>query len=86
MLRSCRKLEWVLKCGKAGQMDTSEHSQELGMHGTGGLASAQRLCPHGMPVPYFGRTRLGLGPAGTCENRTKEENKILGRIKEYPEH
>ena len=49
--------EWVPKCGKAGQRDTSECSQEPHTHGTEGLASAQRLHPHGMPVPYFRRTR-----------------------------
>ena len=72
----------MLKHRKAGQRDTSEHSQDQDMCRSEDLASAQRLHPHEMPMPYFGRTRLG----GTCENRTKEENKILGRIKEYPEH
>ena len=23
------------------------------------MASAQMLCPHGLPVPHFGKTRLG---------------------------
>jgi len=57
--------EWVLKRGKAGQSDTSECSWEPGTRGTEGLASARRLRPHGMPMPYFGWTRLGEGPAGT---------------------
>ena len=61
--------ERVLKHGKAGQSDTSEHSQEPGTCGTEGLASAQRLRPHGMLMPYFGWTRLGQGPAGTREKQ-----------------
>jgi len=61
--------ERVPKHGKAGQTHTSERSQEPGTRGTEGLASAWRLRPYGMPVPYFGWTRLGQGPAGTCENR-----------------
>jgi len=67
----CAKVprEWVPKRGKAGQADTSERSQEPDMHRTEGLASAQRLRPHGMPMPYFGWTRLGQGPAGMRENR-----------------
>jgi len=60
--------EQVPKRGKAGQ-STSECSRELDMRGTEGLASARRLRPHGMPMPYFGWTRLGQGPAGTRENR-----------------
>jgi len=67
--------EWVPKHGKAGQRDTSEHSWELGMRGTEGLASAQRLRPHGMLMPYFGRTRLGEGPARMHGNETKRKNK-----------
>jgi len=61
--------ERVPKCGKAGQSDTSECSWEPGTCGTEGLASAQRLRPHGMPMPYFGWTRLGQGPAGTWEKQ-----------------
>ena len=55
MCKVCAEVpqEQVLKCGKAGQRDTSECSQELGMCGTEGLASAQRLRPHRMPVSYF---------------------------------
>jgi hypothetical protein len=41
------------------------------MRGTEGLASARRLRPHGMPMPYFGWTRLGQGPARTRGNETK---------------
>jgi len=63
----------VLKHGKVGQRDTSEHSWEPGTHRTEGLASAWRLHPHGMPVPCFGRTRLGLGPARMRGNKTKEK-------------
>jgi len=33
------------------------------------LHSAQRLRPHGMPMPYFGWTRLGQGPARTREKQ-----------------
>ena len=61
--------EQVLKRGKAGQSDTSECSRELGTCGTEGLASARRLHPHGMPMPYFRWTRLGQGPAGMHKNR-----------------
>jgi len=61
---------YVPKCRKAGQMDTSECSQELGTCRTEGLASAWRLRPHGMPVPYFERTRLGC-----ARNRTKRESR-----------
>ena len=60
--------EQVPERGKAGQ-STSECSREPDMRGTEGLASARRLRPHGMPMPYFGWTRLGQGPAGTRENR-----------------
>jgi len=60
--------EQVPKRGKAGQ-STSERSREPGMRGTEGLASARRLRPHGMPMPYFGWTRLGQGPAGTREKQ-----------------
>jgi len=70
----------VLKHGKAGQRDTSERSWESGMCGTEGLASAWRLRPHGMPVPYFRRTRLGQGPAGMRENKTKEGNETGTRL------
>ena len=52
-------VKYVPKCGKAGQADTSECSQEPDTRGTEGLASAWRLRPHGMPMPYFGWTRLG---------------------------
>jgi len=38
-----------------------------------GLASARRLRPHRMLMPYFRWTRLGQGPAGTRENRHKRE-------------
>jgi len=72
--------KWVLKHGKAGQRDTSEYSWEPGMRRTESLASAQRLRPHGMLMPYFKRTRLGQGPAGTHENRTKREQEQTGRI------
>jgi len=41
------------------------------MRRTEGLASARRLRPHGMPMPYFGWTRLGQGPARTRGNETK---------------
>jgi len=61
--------EWVPKRGKAGQSDTSECSWEPGTRGTEGLASAWRLRPHGMPMPYFGWTRLGQGPARMCEKQ-----------------
>jgi len=44
--------ERVPKCRKAGQRDTSECSWEPDMCGTEGLASAQRLRPHGMPMLY----------------------------------
>jgi len=64
--------KWVPKHGKVGQRNTSECSRKPDMCGTEGLASAQRLHPHGMPVPYFRRTRLGLGPARMCKNRTKK--------------
>jgi len=64
--------ERVPKRGKAGRSDTSERSQEPGMRRTEGLASAQRLSPHGMPMPYFGWTRLGQGPARMHGNKTKE--------------
>jgi len=67
----CAEVPWerMPKHGKAGQGDTLECSQELDTCGTEGLASAWRLRPHGMLVPYFRRTRLGQGPAGTRENR-----------------
>ena len=60
--------EQVPERGKAGQ-STSECSREPDMRGTEGLASARRLRPHGMPMPYFGWTRLGQGPAGTREKQ-----------------
>ena len=71
---SCKeraKVPWeqVPKRGKAGQADTSERSQEPDTRGTEGLASAWRLRPHGMPMPYFGWTRLGQGPARTREKQ-----------------
>ena len=56
---------------ESGTKGTSEHSREPGMRGTEGLASARRLRPHGMPMPYFGWTRLGQGPARTRGNETK---------------
>jgi len=59
--------ERMPKRGKAGQ-STSECSQEPDMCGTEGLASARRLRPHGMPMPYFRWTRLGH-----ARNRTKRE-------------
>ena len=65
--------EWVLKRGKAGQRGTSECFWDSGKHGTEGLASAWRLRPHGMPMPYFRWTRLGQGPARTHENRDSRE-------------
>jgi len=61
--------KWVPKRGKVGQSDTSECSREPDTRGTKGLASAQRLRPHGMLMPYFGWTRLGQGPAGTREKQ-----------------
>jgi len=61
--------ERVPKRGKVGQSDTSERSWEPGTHRTEGLASARRLRPHGMPMPYFGWTRLGQGPARTHEKQ-----------------
>ena len=67
----------VPKRGKAGQRVPQSVSWEPGMHGTEGLASARRLRPHGMPMPYFGWTRLGQGPAGTRENRDQKGNRIL---------
>ena len=60
--------ERVPKRGKAGQSDTSERSWEPGTRRTEGLASARRLRPHGMPMPYFRWTRLGH-----ARNRTKRE-------------
>ena len=57
--------ERMPKRGKAG---TSECSREPDTRGTEGLASARRLRPHGMPMPYFRRTRLGLGPDGDDAN------------------
>ena len=63
--------ERVSKRGKAGQSDTSERSWEPGTRGTEGLASARRLRPQGMPMPYFRWTRLGQGPARTRGNETK---------------
>jgi len=44
----CAKVLWerVPKCGKAGQRDTLELSQEPGIHGTEGLVSARRLRGH----------------------------------------
>jgi len=67
-------VKYVLKyCGKAGQRNTSECSQESGTHGTEGLASAQRLCPHGMAVPYFGEQGWAKAQPGHAKNRTKEE-------------
>jgi len=76
----CAELPWerVPKHRKAGQ-STSEHSREPGMCGTGGLASARRLCPYGM-VLYFGRTRLDQGPARMHKNKTKEGNKMGARL------
>ena len=56
---------------ESGTKGTSECSRELGMRGTEGLASARRLRPHGMPMPNFGWTRLGQGPARTHGNETK---------------
>jgi len=50
------------------------------MHRTEGLASAQRLCPHGMPMPYFRWTRLGQGPARTCKNRDQKRNEMETRL------
>jgi len=60
----------VPKRRKVGQRDTSERSQEPGTCGTEGLVR-----PHGMLVPYFGRTRLGQGPAGMRKNKTKKETR-----------
>jgi len=41
------------------------------MCGTQGLASACRLCPHGMPVPYFGGQGWAKAQPGYVGNRTK---------------
>src|SRR6266571_8501530 len=38
-----------------------------------GLASAWMLCPHGLLVPYFKRTRLGGGPARARGNNAQKE-------------
>ena len=59
--------------GKAGQRDTSERSQESGMRGTEGLASAQRLRLHGMPVPYFRGQGWANAQPGHARNRTKRK-------------
>ena len=64
--------------GKVGQRGTSEHSQESGMRGTEGLASARRLRPHGMPVPYFGGQGWAKAQLGHARKRTKE-GELLGR-------
>ena len=61
--------EWVPKHGKAGE-STSERSWKLGTRRTEGLASARRLRPHGMPMFYFGWTRLGR-----VRIRTKRESR-----------
>jgi len=65
--------------GKAGQRGTSERSRESGTRGTEGLASARRLRPHGMPVPYFGGQGWAKAQPGHARNRTKEEGELLGR-------
>jgi len=67
--------ERVPKRGKTGQSDTSERSWEPGMRGTEGLASAWRLHPHGMPMPYvFRMDKAGLRPSrGTRETGLKEK-------------
>jgi len=65
--------------GKVGQRGTSERSWESGLCGTEGLASAQRLRTHGMPVPYFGGQGWAKAQLGHARNRTKRENKLLGR-------
>ena len=65
--------------GKVGQRGTLECSQESGMCGTEGLASAQRLRPHAMPVLYFGGQGWAKAQPGHTRNRTKEEDKLLGR-------
>src|SRR6266571_60195 len=57
-----------LKHGKLGA-GSSEHLRNKICIGTEGLASAQMLHPHGLLVPYFGRTRLGQGPAQVHGNK-----------------
>ena len=63
---------------EVGQRDTSERSWKLGTCGTEGLASAQRLRPHRMPVPYFGGQGWAKAQLGHTRNRTKEDE-LLGR-------
>ena len=65
----------MLKCGKAGKSDTSERSWEPDMRRTEGLASAWRLRPHGMLMPYFRWTRLGH--AGTRLKGKARTGRIL---------
>src|SRR6266571_4549412 len=49
---------------------SSEHLRSKICMGMEGLASAWVLCPHGLLVPYFGRTRLGQGPAQVHGNKS----------------
>jgi len=72
-------VKYVLKYhGKAGQSDTSECSWEPGTRRTEGLASAWRLRPHGMPMPYFRSwAKAQPGRTGTRLKRIKNRTGIL---------